>query len=625
MKWYFPRQLPGQVETEITQRDQFSNDDVELSETIIREALQNSLDAAVDDPAKVKVSIRLVGVDDGLSPSFVEGLVREQRVHAEAANLDLDSIDKNYPTALVIEDFGTKGLTGSVDSRDEDNFSDFWRRHGKSHKTGKSRGRWGLGKLVYSSTSMIGAFFGVTIREEDQKPYLMGQTVLNLRKLEGIEYPPHGFFADLEGEGDPYREIAVPIKNQSLVADFFQQFSLKRDKETGLSVIIPFPNPKFSVDSLIGTAIANYFYPILTGQLTLEFDELLVDEGSVRSLAHKYASDKLSDIDLLFDFIEGVYGQKEVSIYQLKPSWSKNGKLLEEDFESEELEKARELYLEGKIVGLKLPLSLTRKDNTRISTFFSVFIQQPETLGKGVDLYVRGGLTLPGEAKFRDRKALGAMIAEDEEICSFLGYAENAAHTQWVGSAEKLKQHYKAASKVVRAVKQALVEFYDLLSDNAEQVDEHALRSFFWIEQPEAEKSSKKKPKPKATPIDIPPPPEPRPKDFAIRSVDGGFIVSTTANTNPDRFPQEVTVKVAYDVATGDPFKKYSPLDFKLGNKSLAVTLTEGSGKVLAKKQNTLRFRVERVPFQITVVGFDDNRDLKIKLSRKGAGSAENN
>ncbi len=625
MKWYFPRQLPGQVETEVTQRDQFSNDDVELSETIIREALQNSLDAAIDDRAEVKVSIRLVSVDDGLNPDFVESLVREQRIHAEAANLDLESVDKNYPTALVIEDFGTKGLTGSVNSRDEDNFSDFWRRHGKSHKTGKSRGRWGLGKLVYSSTSMIGAFFGVTIREGDQQPLLMGQTVLNLRKLDGIEYPPHGFFADLEGEGDPYREIAVPIKDQSLVSDFFQQFSLKRDKETGLSVIIPFPNPKFSIDALIGTAIANYFYPILTGQLTLSFDDLLIDEGSVRSLAHQYASDKLSDIDLLFDFIEGSCSLEDVSIYELKPSWSKNGRLSEEDFEPEDLKNARELYIDGKMIGLKLPLNLTRKDGTRIDTFFSVFIQQPESLSKGVDLYVRGGLTLPGEAKFRDRKALGAMIAEDEEICSFLGYAENAAHTQWIGSAEKLKQHYKAASKVVRSIKHALVEFYDLLSDNAEQVDENALRSFFWIEQPEADKSSNKKTKPKATPINIPPPPEPRPKDFAIRSVDGGFIVSTTSNADPVRFPQEVTVKVAYDVATGDPFKKYSPLDFKLGNKSLAVTLTEDSGTVLSKKQNTLRFHVERVPFQISVVGFDDNRDLKIKLSRKGAGSAENN
>ena len=44
MKWYFSAQLPGQVETEAAQRDRFSNDEVEISETIVLEAVQNSLE-----------------------------------------------------------------------------------------------------------------------------------------------------------------------------------------------------------------------------------------------------------------------------------------------------------------------------------------------------------------------------------------------------------------------------------------------------------------------------------------------------------------------------------------------------------------------------------------------------
>ena len=46
MTWRFYRQPASMVEQDITQRDQFSNDDVSLSETIIRESVQNSLDAA---------------------------------------------------------------------------------------------------------------------------------------------------------------------------------------------------------------------------------------------------------------------------------------------------------------------------------------------------------------------------------------------------------------------------------------------------------------------------------------------------------------------------------------------------------------------------------------------------
>ena len=41
MKWFFQIRPPAQVETEVTQRDQFSNDSVGLNETIVREAVQN--------------------------------------------------------------------------------------------------------------------------------------------------------------------------------------------------------------------------------------------------------------------------------------------------------------------------------------------------------------------------------------------------------------------------------------------------------------------------------------------------------------------------------------------------------------------------------------------------------
>ena len=143
MKWRFSPQLADQVETEITQRDQFNNDDVDISETIVREAIQNSLDAAVDDPCRVKVSFRWIDAEHGLSSQFFKSLFDGQKRHAEAADIDTSQLDFDNPMALVIEDFGTCGLTGSINSKDDKHFSDFWRRHGKSHKTGKSRGRWG--------------------------------------------------------------------------------------------------------------------------------------------------------------------------------------------------------------------------------------------------------------------------------------------------------------------------------------------------------------------------------------------------------------------------------------------------------------------------------------------------
>lgn len=619
MKWYFSPQLPGQVETEVTQRDQFSNDDVQLSETIVRESIQNSLDAALDtasdDPSHIKVSFRWLDKSDGLNPVFIKSLFDGQLSHAREAGLDIDTIDFKNPTALIIEDFGTKGLTGSIAKKDEDNFSDFWRRHGKSHKTGKSRGRWGLGKLVYSTTSQLGVFFGATHRAEDEAIHVMGQTVLNLRKVEGKEYPPHGFFADIEGD-DLYSEIPVPIKDSNLVDEIVSQFSLQRQGENGLSVIIPFPNPKFSIEEMIGVAIENYFYPIITKQLTLQFNGIEITNSNIRELAHKHASDSINDIDEVFDFIEEAHRTTDEQLLVLKPSWSDDALLDEEDFRTKDLELIREKFTAGDLIGLRLPVSVKRKDGTKQETFFSVYIKRPEELSKGSDLYVRGGLTLPGESKFRERKALGAMVAEEEAICSFLGDAENAAHTLWIASAEKLRKNYIMPGKTVKVIKNSIVQLYDLLAEVVDEVDEEALRSFFWVNEPEGTKPKRKQ---KKTPVVIPEPPKPRPVDFRISEIADGFTIVSDNEADPGRFPQTIKIEVAYDVAMGNPFKKYNPLDFKLGkNSGINLSMTRGSAKIISSKENKIRIEVIKLPFKFNATGFDINRDLKIKLTKEG-------
>jgi len=70
MKWFFSPQIPSQVETEVTQRDRFSNDEVQLSETIVRESIQNSLDAADNEHSQVSVVFRWVDKSQGLLSEY---------------------------------------------------------------------------------------------------------------------------------------------------------------------------------------------------------------------------------------------------------------------------------------------------------------------------------------------------------------------------------------------------------------------------------------------------------------------------------------------------------------------------------------------------------------------------
>lgn len=612
MKWHFSPQLADQVELEVTQRDQFNNDELDISETIVREAVQNSLDAVADEDGSVCVKFRWLD-SCTIDSDYFRQLFDGQIEHARKAGLNVDSLDFSKPEALVIEDFGTHGLTGSTKKKDDDNFSDFWRRHGKSHKTGKSRGRWGLGKLVYSVTSQVGVFFGVTSRAKDSTQHLMGQTVLNLREVDGKQYPPHAFFADVEGES-LYDRITVPLKDKREVDEFCDNFSIDRRGTTGLSIVIPFPAAGISEDKMINVAIGNYFYPLITGLLTLEFNGLAINAENVRELAKKYAHDRFEQIDVLFDFIEEVYTAEQSKHLELKKSWIDDRKLDEDDFRVEDLEAIREKFETGQLVGVQLPVTV-KKQSGDVDSFFSVYIKKPEILERGLDLYVRGGLTLPGEQKFNGRGALGIMVAEDEAVCALLGDAENAAHTKWISNTEKLRKNYinnTVTSALVMAIKRSVVELYDLLSEAVEEKDENALLDFFWFDEPEKEKN--KRPKKKKEPKPVPPIESKRQPLFHVSQVAGGFSIHGSESLTVDKLPMQITIKAAYDVAKGNPFKKYSMHDFRAGKGGNIRLKTSWGVKHKSAADNKWVLMINRLPLTVKAIGFDVNRDLKISV-----------
>ena len=68
---------------------------------------------------------------------------------------------------------------------------------------------------------------------------------------------------------------------------------------------------------------------------------------------------------------------------------------------------------------------------------------------------------------------------------------------------------------------------------------------------------------------------------------------------------------MAYEVRSGNPFPKYSPLDFDVSQKPIQIKL-EG-GKLLLHKENAVQIEVLGGNFSLAVSGFDPNRDLRVK------------
>jgi hypothetical protein len=96
-----------------------------------------------------------------------------------------------------------------------------------------------------------------------------------------------------------------------------------------------------------------------------------------------------------------------------------------------------------------------------------------------------------------------------------------------------------------------------------------------------------------------------------LTPIKGGFNLAKKAKSK--RVPRYITVWLAYEVRTGNPFKKYTPLDFDVGQPPISIRVT-GAG-LLLNKHNVIQIEVRQGNFKLTVTGFDTNRDLRVKTN----------
>jgi hypothetical protein len=145
-----------------------------------------------------------------------------------------------------------------------------------------------------------------------------------------------------------------------------------------------------------------------------------------------------------------------------------------------------------------------------------------------------------------------------------------------------------------------MINAVHLLDHPAPGVYEDLLQDMFYVNEPiEAKDRDKqvKQPKPEV---------ESRSHVFDVSKVDGGFRVSISKGQTS--FPVNVAVTVAYDTRRGNPFARYSSLDFDLEDNSMQIDITKG--KLLQRIRNKITARVEGADFVLSVTGFDQHRDI---------------
>lgn len=594
-QWTFEDVPVAFVQQDPTQRDQFNNDEVGLAEALVREVIQNSTDAPAEEGGAVKVSFAVHALSDA-EASQLGKIFDSLRQHLSASGFS-DAPIGGAARVLVIEDFGTRGLTGKTDALDNENFRNFWRLHGRSGKGGTSGGRWGLGKLVFSSSSDVRAFFGLTVRAGDTGPLLMGQAVLRNHEIDGHRHPAHGFWFEARGnEG-----IQLPVTDQNTILEFAKLTGVSRKMQPGLSIVVPYLNSAISEAALIEAVLRNYYFSILAGRLVVEVGSILIDQKSFHVVAANHAKTGFP-----LDFVEAVGARLKAEPTIVCATGLSAKGISDKSFDPAQLESMKNDFRDGKLLHVRIPVTPRRISGDEVPSRIDLFLKRLPEDAKPFGLFARGSITVPGETRyFSGIQAYGAMVAQHKGITEFLGDAENPAHTNWIASAEKLAERWKSPGQLVKGIRYALRELYTIVADQVAREDRNALIDLFSLVDPARSASGLKKRTPKPVIITAP-----KEKAISIRPRKGGFEILAGPAASKWTFPKRIKVRVAYDTMAGNPFTAHSKYDFDLTGNDIKLETKEAS--IESRTSSTFVISASGSDFSIGASGFDPNRDLVV-------------
>lgn len=623
--WRFREMTKGEMNADPIEGEFFSTEHLEsLTDALVRESIQNSLDAGLEGQS-VNVKFRFLDLN-GISLAdkrYFNGLM----AHLQADRNGLDSIPESNQSlrVLIVEDFATKGLEGNPeqfnDVRDNGNdskndFYFFWRNVGRSSKSQGDRGRWGLGKTVFQATSSINSFIGVSVRSSDRKLLIMGHSVLKPHFVMDKLCYPYGWFGLWDGD------FPMPVDELHNVKNIIHDFKLSdRLENSGLSIIILFPDESISVDEIISSTVMHYFYPMLAGNLIVhagDGDEMIkinneLTDANIMKRHFKSKKFKKETISHLLGFVKWIIEAQNKDFIELSlhntskaPSW--NASL----FDGKQLEQLRVRFELGKKIALQVPMQIQREGEAPETTFFKVFLERDERLESAEDHFIRDGITLVGVSTLKQRGVRVVVIVEDRPLSMLLGDSENPAHTEWQERSPKFKGKYRWGPSCLRFVKNSSREIVKILSRPTKGRDPNLLSNIFSLHDPYQKFKTIKGAE--VTGMDDGETPAPeillKDKNMKIQKVEGGFKISPI-DSKVD-VPNKFMVSVAYEVRQGNPFSKFNKFDFELNKEPIKRWVRNVN---LYKHQpNSLLAIIKNNSFIFKITGFDINRDLRVKV-----------
>lgn len=602
-KWQWPH-VGANPTTEGVDSEMFDRTDYPYSDTFVREAIQNSLDARLDTSKPARIRFAFHAGEVGSRRAFLEDVFKFR----EKAGLALPQDWKNGRIKwLTIEDFNTKGLAGSLTNRLED-FWGYWLNFGRSNKDGTGRGGRGIGRITFLIASQTRTVLGLTRRNSDGLSAACGMSILKIMADGDDLRSTHAYLA--AGQKGAIFDLHDSIEFKSgMVSAFNFQGYQRADQTSGLALAIMYPHEELTKNGILASAIEHFAPAIMNQSLIVEVDETVLAKDNIQEVASGICSEIRTDaikqgVERYIDLInEGLNGQvTAIDVADPKAGLgplrgSQIAKRLQTDADA------------GKTIALQLKFALERSGVTKQVSLRAVISRTPP--GKpAVDRLFREGMSLP-EVKAKSSGEFDLIVlVDDVDLATYLNFCEGKAHLDLLESKEikaKLdEQGYLGRYAIKRFVKSLPAELRTLMTPDVAEPDTHVFDEFFAVEGDDQGKGAGGRAKKKDVPPEPPPPPPPpKPPAFKIERMSNGFRAS--ANPAFGSWPISVAITMAYADGTRSP--KWSEFDFKPSDLRWS-----GNGCQVTFEKNRLQATNCGPDSVIEVVGFDTRRELDTRI-----------
>jgi hypothetical protein len=278
----------------------------------------------------------------------------------------------------------------------------------------------------------------------------------------------------------------------------------------------------------------------------------------------------------------------------------------------EKLEVLRDRFEAGDRLAFRVRLPVRRKRGRTTLSHFDVVLEKDDALRRGEHHFIRRGITIPEVRSPREGPIRALLIADDEPISTFLGDAENPAHSDWSERNDRIRTRYENGASTLRYVKNAIAQLAKGLSIPPAGRVPDLLAGIFSIDVAGSGAAhgagDDEKPGDRggidATRITA----RPHESPLRIVRVANGFTILGNGAPGGTTWRAEV----AYRTRGGDPFRKYSPYDFAIGRGG--VRFASDGAEIRAARDNHIEFLPARNDFHLTVTGFDPRRDLVVRV-----------